>query len=624
MNTQDITTERNIVLDKMMRICPPGANRRSARTHEQILTEYIQITTEAIKLSVGQSNKELRAQGYLELDCTGIYNKLQYKFINHKTGARTRWLAWLQQHYPLYSEHKRANYKNRQRKLVVPLMEKIMPELTEYLSPESAQARFEKNIQPLLDRYQAGDHTALEEITTVPINVRGVHNARAYYRSELLKQTQPEDQLRLYSYIQACDQVLGTCEASVRAVLGDPGACDATGYYSEMLVKTETSDWGRIYHLGISPQTLPRDIRRACIAPCWQYDVQTSVFAFYAYLNTLLTPLGLQIQMPHTQALVQDRKLIRESLAAECLSNIQVSPEYKLDMIKRSLTAISFGARITGADCWPEPGSDPDKPRYGQSALRGIILNKESRERFRDHWLVQGISSEIAQLGQIVCENYEQIMGVEPGPELLNNRGRVRASKALSYMYQHFETVFMQDLIDTCVIPETDIILRVHDAIYLRKQIGNQDLLAKFQRKYAGIFRVSPEKLEPYSSQDTAATEHNHSEFIQAEERLARQTQKTRSEYFQTTAEIIPFSPAQGEADRKLRALRTLGVSMAEITALDPDYAAGLAEADQRQIQIQITGLLREKLRNSEYSDADPDDDDDDDAEAPRYHQKLW
>lgn len=49
------------------------------------------------------------------------------------------------------------------------------------------------------------------------------------------------------------------------------------GYY---LQRKKPSDFGRLYYGGVSVQNINKELRRAVLGDCWEYDIRSSVVAW--------------------------------------------------------------------------------------------------------------------------------------------------------------------------------------------------------------------------------------------------------------------------------------------------------------------------------------------------------
>lgn len=199
-----------------------------------------------------------------------------------------------------------------------------------------------------------------------------------------------------------------------------------------------------------------------------------------------------------------------------------LTPEFQNRLIKQALTAISFGAKSTGAG-WVDGSGQWQNP-----ALVNILMNKVERERFLSDQTVKAFIEEQRALDDFIYSQAKLCF-----PKLMSETcvhtasGRPSKSKVLSYLYQHAETDAMNLVCAVALEYGHEPIARVHDAVFFRRRLG-QDLKQEIEIVLQEAtenkhWHLSTKQLKRYTpvSIDAAKEEYEHKQRIAAEERRA-------------------------------------------------------------------------------------------------------
>ncbi len=292
--------------------------------------------------------------------------------------------------------------------------------------------------------------------------------------------------------------------------------------------RIKPSPFGRTYYEGVSIQNVHKELRRAVLGNCWEYDMRSSVVAWkMGYAKLML--LSAKVQ-PDARAYFPATTLFLED-KADFMSTVRyftfgadsvLTPEFQSGLIKQALTAISFGAKSTGAG-WVDGSGQWQNP-----ALVNILMNKGERERFLSDPTVKAYIEEQRALDDFIYSQAKLYL-----PNLMSEAclhtasGRTSKSKVLSYLYQHAETDAMNSVCAVAREHGHEPIARVHDAVFFRRRLG-QDLKQEIElvlqeatgNKYWHLSAKQVKRYTPVSI-DAAMDEYEHKQRIAAEESRA-------------------------------------------------------------------------------------------------------
>jgi len=242
------------------------------------------------------------------------------------------------------------------------------------------------------------------------------------------------------------------------------------GYY---LQRKKLSPFGRTYYEGTSVQNVNKELRRAMLGNCWEYDIRSSVVAWkMGYARGYLSASGLEEDLkksfPATLLYLEDKADFMATVRHFVFSdNSNVPKELRPKLLKQAFTAISFGARQT-AKGWLDTSGNWTNP-----ALVEILQNTEDRMRFLADDTVKLFIKE-----QNALDDYLYSMFKKFRSDLLLERylqtdsGRPSKAKVLAYLYQHGETHVMDIVRQTAMSKGFTPIANVHDAIFFKRRLG--------------------------------------------------------------------------------------------------------------------------------------------------------
>ena len=300
-----------------------------------------------------------------------------------------------------------------------------------------------------------------------------------------------------------------------------------SGHY---LQRKKPSHFGRMYYEGVSVQNINKELRRAVLGNCWEYDIRSSVVAWKMgwakqYIQAYGQGQDLSKVFSATLGFLEDKADFMATVRHYTFDETSPVPkDLQPKLLKQAFTAISFGARLTTQGWQNEAGG------WSNPALVDIIQNKADRDRFFADSIVQAFIKEQntldAHLYELVKSSRRDLLSK---PYLQTPSGKPSKSKILSYLYQHDETEIMDVVCAVAAKHELAPIARVHDAIFFKRKltldIRHEMELCMQEHSGNPYWRLSHKLLERYEPRhlDAQLAEAEHRARIQEEERRARE-----------------------------------------------------------------------------------------------------
>ena len=294
------------------------------------------------------------------------------------------------------------------------------------------------------------------------------------------------------------------------------------GYYVQ---RRKPSAFGRMYYEGTSVQNINKELRRAVLGNCWEYDIRSSVVAWKMgwarqYIDARGQGEDLRKVFSATLNFLEDKADFMGTVRYFTFGDSSPVPrDLQPKLLKQAFTAISFGARQNTTGWQNESGG------WTNPALVDIIKNNADRERFLADPTVQAF---INEQGNLDAHLYELVK--EQRRDLLSKSflqtpsGRPSKSKILAYLYQHDETEVMDIVCEIAAQHGREPIARVHDAIFFKRKLS-MDLrheieLTMQDRTDNPYWRLAPKQLERYEPRylDQQLEEAAHKLRIEQEE----------------------------------------------------------------------------------------------------------
>ena len=315
-------------------------------------------------------------------------------------------------------------------------------------------------------------------------------------------------------------------DLALRQSLSILGIASVTkGYY---LQRKKPSPFGRTYYEGTSVQNVNKELRRAMLGNCWEYDIRSSVVAWkMGYARGYLAASGLDQDLkksfPSTLLYLEHKADFMATVSHYVfLESSPVPKDLRPKLLKRAFTAISFGARQT-AKGWLDASGNWTNP-----ALVDILQNSEDRTRFLSDVTVKQFIKEQNALDDYLYDLFKKFR-----PDLLLERylqtesGRPSKAKVLAYLYQHGETQVMDIVRQAALAKGLVPIANVHDAIFFKRRLG-ADFKSEIEwqmREQTGnpYWHLTPKQIARYTPRSLNAEreEQDHKDRMKLEQARA-------------------------------------------------------------------------------------------------------
>lgn len=288
------------------------------------------------------------------------------------------------------------------------------------------------------------------------------------------------------------------------------------------------SVFGRMYYEGLSIQNVNKELRRAILGDCWEYDIRSSVISWkMGFAKSCLTFISdyslVRDVFSATTGYLEDRDdFMRTMRHFIFLDGSNVPRDLQTKLLKQAVTAISFGARATSTGWYDMSGT------WTNPALVEIIKNPAERARFLGDTTIRKFIQEQNLLDKFIFEQFKKDAGdYLMSPHLLTPSGRVSKSKVLAFYYQQSETSVMNVLRDVAARHGYSPLANIHDAVFFRRRLGaelkSEIELAMQEEMGNPYFKIAATQLQGYTrvSKDVIAYEAEHRARIAQEERIA-------------------------------------------------------------------------------------------------------
>jgi len=417
--------------------------KKTAKTYEQIAAQYIKTCQIQISTGIRRATKDQIAQNRFPIDMDWLRDQNTNQYTIDK--KRYWWFDWLVMTYPMFNVVQRGYSKNNRAQLT--MAELIIPQY-ELQIGETAEETFCRLYKDSAEAF------VNNQVEYVPIDVTSLQNyiERTKANTKLDLKTRYRYELQAREILTIAQYVAENIKNTEQGHLGP-----AVPHIAN------PSPFGRVYYRGLNLQNTPSVIREAALGQHTRYDVVSSVFAWQ------LLMVNDAFKTPATKELVRERQRIRSQLAEECI-RVDVSEEFKIDIIKQAITAMGFGAGLKGGAYF-----NPETNTWERNAITSIIKNPDDRLRFQEHAWVQEFAGE----QQRIREYIQSLVDLDSLPrdiELFNKKNQVRTSKLMAYLYQHYEYDLIQQIRSYIeyrrVHDSVDYgwLLAVHDGFYLRQK----------------------------------------------------------------------------------------------------------------------------------------------------------
>ena len=271
-------------------------------------------------------------------------------------------------------------------------------------------------------------------------------------------------------------------------------ALHTNGYF---LQRKKPSKFGRMYYVGVSAQSVTKDLRAAMLGDSWELDLRSSVIAF----KLGFAEICAQTKHPEIEArylfsasrwYVTDRKsfvaiLLGSVFGKEC----DLSYDMQCELVKEALTAISFGARANVVGWKLKDGT------WKNPALKDILKNPEWHKNFINAIEIKDFIFEQQMLDEFF---YEQIALTEPSileKPFLFSGNKCSRSKLVAYIYQSQETEMMNFVREELNRIRNPVLASIHDAVVVKNKLINgrlADINFLLREKFGNEFLLLRQK----------------------------------------------------------------------------------------------------------------------------------
>jgi hypothetical protein len=246
----------------------------------------------------------------------------------------------------------------------------------------------------------------------------------------------------------------------------------ATHTNGKYLQRIKPSDFGRTYYAGTSIQNVNKELRRAILGNCWEYDIRSSVIAWKMgfakeYVATHAPTQSVQSEFPATLSYLENKAGFMNTIQYLVFgSDSDLAENLQIKILKQAFTAISFGARKT-AKGWMDSSG-----KWTNPAIVDIFRIKTERDQFLADPMVCAFIAEQGKLDQYLFDGFKT-----QRPDLLKLQylqtqgGNPSRAKVIAFLYQHEETTVMDIVRKTLVEHGHAVLANIHDAIIVRKRL---------------------------------------------------------------------------------------------------------------------------------------------------------
>ena len=391
------------IVSGMNAVAPRSNKNNRGVSYESIATEYLLKTINEL---VNAKEKD----GLKEIYITNI--QFEHRYKNGK-----RWYSYLRNNYPLFMmihpgiSMPGASFSSKVKSLVSDT------ELLEYRLNQDFSSLYEWN--PDADTHD------------IPIDSNNLLN---YILDTCNRISQANDSVPEYTQklVRNAAQALSIKDCAS----ANGGAMRHTYTFA---------DSGRLYLKGLNLQQCASEVREAALGSCYKYDISSASFAFkLGYIKTNQP----STKTPALLDLVQNKQYIRDKLVKECLTTTKADSKTKLKIIKKSLNAIGFGAKI----------------QSNSPSLKKYIWSIADRAQFCEHPFILELQAELKLFTALIKQ---EVPNKVAKTMFTPSEGSFNARRFESKVYQNIETNVMEQVM---MNTKKEVIFWCHDAVYTRSK----------------------------------------------------------------------------------------------------------------------------------------------------------
>lgn len=280
--------------------------------------------------------------------------------------------------------------------------------------------------------------------------------------------------------------------------------------------------YGRMYYKGINIQNISKEVRNACLGEHYVYDLNAAVYAIKLMIaKNILSENNISDfgYWTYTKEYLEWKSPLRYRLS----EHIKSYPDPE-KLVKEAITAIGFGARISGGS-WQDNDGNWQTP-----AIDDIIMNQIDRKNFLEDPWVREFVKEQHELTKFISKYYIEIDGfvesVKYIPKMFANNGKIRNAQVMSYLFQNTEKNIMDIVTD-----DLPVIARIHDSFITKKKLTTEQLLQikGTLSRFDQLMTINTEHINAWTNPIV------HDEISLHEERIEREEQLANSLGYDTT-----------------------------------------------------------------------------------------
>lgn len=237
--------------------------------------------------------------------------------------------------------------------------------------------------------------------------------------------------------------------------------------------RRKVSDFGRTYYAGTSVQNVNKELRRAMLGNCWEYDIRSSVVAWKmgfaeAYIVKRAPAPNMTKEFGVTLAYLRDKAAYMKNVQSAVFDkDCDLPEELQLKMLKQAFTALSFGAR-RACKGWMNKNGEWQNP-----SLVEIFQRVDERNRFLKDAHVEGFADEQSKLDTFLYQGtVRQYPDLLKLPYLQTQSGNPSKPKIVAFLYQHDETEVMDIVRATLEEHGRTVLANIHDAIVVKHRLS--------------------------------------------------------------------------------------------------------------------------------------------------------
>lgn len=246
----------------------------------------------------------------------------------------------------------------------------------------------------------------------------------------------------------------------------------ADGMYFQ---RKKPSFFGRNYYSGTSVQNVNKELRRAILGDCYEYDIASSATSWkMGFANEIIsihfTGQSIESVFGATLFYLKDKKTFIDGLRLKVFTDTcDEKEDFQKNLLKEALNAIGFGARLR-TQGWKEENGNWTNP-----AIVEIIKNQVERDRFVNEFVIKKFIAEQDILDKFLIDGVIFYRSdLTANPELHTASGRLSKSKVIAFLYQHGETHVMDIVRQVAAQRGRKSLANVHDAIFFKRKLSSE------------------------------------------------------------------------------------------------------------------------------------------------------